>query len=102
MSDAFGYRFDGKPQAEVVGIQVAEGKHPSTLAPAVIAYVRFAVADDWEWAEMKLTIEEVEAAGESHRATEQFGLAMPPDLADELADQLRKWAARAREKHWDR
>jgi hypothetical protein len=73
---AFGYR----PQEGVftpIGLQVAEAKDPGTLAPTVILWFRLTEDSD------------------------QIGLAMSPDSADFVADELRRWASRAREKHWE-
>ena len=76
-SDAFGYRNDDRILGEAITVQVAEAKEPNTLQPKVLAYFRF------------------EPDGK------QIGIALHPRLADELAAELTRWAARARERHWE-
>lgn len=73
--EAFGYRRE--PIAEVHSVQVAEGKDDATLQPLVV--IKFRLEPD----------------------SEQIAYGIDPDRADALADELRRWAARAREKHWD-
>jgi len=75
-ADAFGYDANHNV-VRPAGMQVAEGKEPETLQPVVILYVR------------------------PTPESEQIGYAIPPDVADELAEQLRWGAQRARETHWE-
>ncbi len=82
--DAFGY----EPREDVVKVtsmSVAEGKSPGTLMPVVVLNI------GWDTGEP-------DGKGRA-------GFAMSPDEADALAggiaDELHRWAARAREKHWE-
>ena len=84
VGDSFGY----EEQADVVPLafcSVAEGKVGDTLQPQVILHVGWPDAS-------------------TNGGVARLGLAMMPDEADQLADRLssglRRWAARAREKHW--
>lgn len=85
VQDSFGYedRADVVPMASC---RVAEGKVGDTLQPQVILYVGWLDAG-------------------TDGGVARVGLAMTPDEADQLADQLsselRRWAARARKKHWE-
>jgi len=73
--DAFGYT---EPHlAWPASIRVGEGKDPHTLAPVVILKIGATADADPIWYMVSL------------------------DVADLLADQLRLYAARAREKHWE-
>ncbi|MPY95010.1 MAG: hypothetical protein GEV08_18715 [Acidimicrobiia bacterium] len=75
--EGFGYHADARVVGELTGVQVAEAKHPDTLEPRVVLYLR-PVPD-----------------------AEQVGFAMPPEIADQLADELKRWAQRARDKHFE-
>ncbi len=75
--EGFGYRPDPQIVGELAGVHVAEAKHPETLQPRVVLYVR--PAPD----------------------AEKVGFAMTPELADQLAAELIRWAQRAREKHFE-
>lgn len=85
VGDSFGYQ-EREDVVPLASTRVAEGKAGDTLQPQVILYVGWPdeSADD---------------------GVARLGFAMSPDSADELADhlssELRRWAARAREKHWE-
>lgn len=73
----FGYERDARVLGEIISVQVAEAVHSETLAPLVALFYRFDLDED------------------------QIGVTMPPDLADSLADELHRWADRARAKSID-
>lgn len=73
--EAFGYR--AETLTELVDGQVAEGKDAETLQPRVVLYVK------------------------SKTDAEQVGFAMDPDLADFLADELKRWSERSRRRHFE-
>lgn len=73
-ADAFGYT--PANLHPVLSVQVGEAKEPGTLLPAVAFWVRLS-------------------------ADERYGYALTPEAADALADELHRWAGRAREKHWE-
>jgi hypothetical protein len=75
--EAFGYRQDDAAQLKVWSAQVVEGKETDTLMPAVVLKIR------------------VEEDGP------QVGFVLSVDGAESLADELKRWAARAREKHYE-
>lgn len=72
-AEAFGYTHEERLRP-IYSMQLAEAKHPDTLAPVVVMRVRLGEGE------------------EPHR------FALHPDDADVLADELRRWAQRAREK----
>ena len=72
--DGFGYT--PETLQTVVGVQVGEAKEADTLVPAVSVWVRV-------------------------ETNERLGFALTPALADSLADELKRWAERARQKHWE-
>lgn len=72
-SEAFGYDHEERFQP-VYSMQVAEAKHPETLAPTVVIWLR------------------------PNEGEEPYRFALDPDGADALADELKRWAQRAREK----
>lgn len=74
--NGFGYTTEVVVPRETFGVQVAEGKDSDTLEPLVIMRLRWPL----------------EAA--------QVSFAFDPDLADQFADELRRWAQRARAKHY--
>jgi hypothetical protein len=101
MTDAFGYRPELGPSAEVVGVQVAEGKRPDTLQPVVFVYLRFAMddADDFAYIELpKATDIELP---DGVAVTAQLALPLSLDQAESLRSELERWIKRAREKHWE-
>lgn len=77
MSGDFGYT-EEPDIGTLLSTEVSEGKHGETLQPVVVLSIR---------------------ANEA--PAERFRVAMPPDAADHLAAELQRWAARAREKHWE-
>lgn len=80
--DAFGYQRDDDVRT-LNSIYVGEAKTHDTLEPTVVLYVT--------WLEPDHT---------KHR----LGLAMSPEFADQIApflhNELRRWAQRARDKHY--
>lgn len=76
--DAFGYK-SIQPDAAADGIQIAEGKDAATLEPVVLIFMR---------------------AHPDQPDDERLVMPLTPDMADEIADELHRWAERARERHW--
>ena len=76
MSDELGYELPDDSQTSVIGAQVGETKHPDTLAPGVVLWLRF--------------------PDESRHAC-----MLSVELAEQLSAELARWATRARDKHFE-